>query len=387
MNILYVCGHDPRDTSFGGPQRTNSLWKALQNVGDVYTVCYYPKEGRLGERIVAVGIEGPKGLKSYPNRVIRRIWDLFDKEGKKVFPVASEFSIKNPYPSITFDVVVCRYMEPAAVFHLWKIARLFVDVDDHPIQAFDTRDCLTLKWWQRPVARLLQLLEFKMLERKIIRGWVANPEHVLLCNFREQTFLLRNIPRKPSSCYNKEAMREPYLFSIGFMQYQPNYMGIDKFLSEVWPIVHQSFPHLHYYIGGKNAPDEYVDRWNSIPGVQYLGYVEDLDSLYEHCLATVVAVDQGSGTCIKTLESMAYARICLSRPFGLRGLEQEALDGTHGVFVYQNATDFLKILSEVVLIDKVRCEQENRAYNFIAYNYSEEAFVASVRSCFETENK
>lgn len=381
MNILYVCGHDPREKGFGGQQRTNLLWQALQQIGHVYTICYYPSEGYLTDSIVAVNILQPKGIKSYVNRAIRRIWDCFDLQGKKILPVSNEFSIHQPFLNVKFDAVVCRYMEPAALFHLWRIAPLYIDVDDHPLQAFDTRDKLVLTKWQRPIASLLQKLEFKILESKTTGGWISNPEQVRMCHFSKPAIALKNIPQKPSCRYDVDSLDRDYIFSVGFMQYQPNYMGVDNFVMNIWPKVYEKHPKLRYFIVGKGAPEEYVAKWASVSGVKYLGFVEDLELIYEHCLATVVAVDQGSGTCIKTLESMAYSRMCLARPFGVRGIEREALDGEHGLFVYHTASDFLQSLERVMNIE-FRRKQEKTAAQFIEKYYSKAAFYEQVRHAF-----
>ena len=382
MNILYVCGHDPHDQSFGGAQRTHLLWKALQEVGEVYTVCYYHHEGKISERIVAIDIKNPTGKRSWVNRGIRRIWDLFDREGKKILPVPATFSIETPFPDIHFDAVVCRYCEPASLFHLWKIAPLYIDVDDHPIQAFETRDSLLLKKWQRPIAALLQKLEFHLIERHTTGGWIANPDQVSQLRFKKKAIALKNVSSTPSKKYISNVNRRNYLFSVGFMQYQPNYLGIHRFLTEVWPVVYEKHPELKYYIVGKNAPSDYVKQWEDMNGVEYLGFVDNLEELYQYSLATVVAVDQGSGTCIKTLESMSFSRICLARPFGIRGLESEAYNGKNGLHVYHNSAEFLSLLDKVVLEESERNLQEQRAKQFIEKNYSFELFKASVKQAF-----
>lgn len=166
------------------------------------------------------------------------------------------------------------------------------------------------------------------------------------------------------------------------MQYQPNYMGIDKFVNEIWPSVHKTYPWLQYFIGGKNAPKAYADKWNLTPGVKYLGFVNNLNALYEYCLATVVPIDQGSGTCIKTLESLAYSRVCLARPFGTRGIEKEATNGFNGLHIFQNAKEFLSLLKEKVLNRKARYSQETAACQFIHTYYSKDAFFETVKKTF-----
>ena len=37
MKILYICPTDPRETSYGGQQRTHVIWKGLRTAGEAWT--------------------------------------------------------------------------------------------------------------------------------------------------------------------------------------------------------------------------------------------------------------------------------------------------------------------------------------------------------------
>lgn len=381
MNILYVSGHDPRDVSFGSPQRTNMLWNTLQQIGDVYAICYYQANCRLTDRIVASRFASPKGWRNLCNRFFNKFWFLFDKDAVKMYPFGYKFAYEKPFGDIKFDAVVCRYVEPAAMLHLWKIAPLYVDFDDDPIQAFKTRDALRLPKWKRPMALLLLRLIVRIVKHKMTAGWIANPEQSSV--FKKRPILpLNNIPHFPSKGYNPNSEREPYIFSVGFMEYPPNYLGVDEFVHTIWKPLHEQYPNQHYLIVGKGAPKEYVERWNQTPGVKYMGFVEDLESIYEKALATVVAVDSGSGTCIKTLESLAHSRVCLSRPFGARGLEKIVANKSIGLFVFETINDFEHLFKKHVMDESHRVTEEKTGFDYCKLNYSEHSFCQEVKQAF-----
>lgn len=379
MNILFVSGHDPREKSFGSPQRTNMLWRALQQIGDVYAICYYSSNNRLTDRIVSSRFASPKGWKGLVNRVFNKFWFLFDKDALKMYPFGYEFTFEQPFGDIKFDAVVCRYMEPAAMMHLWNIAPLYVDFDDDPIQAFKTRDGLRLPKWKRPIALLLLKMIVWIVKHKMTAGWIANPKQASVTKKRP-ILPLHNIPKYPSASYNPQAQREQYIFSVGYMGYAPNYLGVDAFIQNIWEPLHQQYPELQYLIVGKGAPKAYEEKWKRTEGVRYLGFVEDLEAIYEKVLATVVAVEGGSGTCIKTLESLAHSRVCLSTPFGVRGMKPyEGMDQI-GVFVYHTVNDFILLFQKYITDTSNRLKIELISNNYCSSNYSISNFNEEVQN-------
>lgn len=74
--------------------------------------------------------------------------------------------------------------------------------------------------------------------------------------------------------------RNRYIFTVGLMSYRPNYEGVDSFLMKIWPQVHSLYPALKYKVVGKGLPDRYAQKWLAIPGVQVLGFVDDIRSVY-----------------------------------------------------------------------------------------------------------
>lgn len=371
---------DPRLKNGGNEQRTNLLWESLKRYGTVYTFlvdysldCNY--EMVEGEHPIYK--IRPKFIKFSFWRVINVILNrlsLCNTYNRKTI------KIKNPrivFNNINFDVVVTRYVIPLCVYKYWEIAPLLIDVDDHPLQVYNTVFKKRLPIGLKTIGKFLTKLQTNYIINKSVGGWIANKEQEELLG--NNYMFLPNIPQFPSASYKVENNERNNLFTVGAMAYGPNKDGVTRFLGQIWPSFHEKYPDVQYFIVGKGASDAEVKLWNSYEGVKYLGFVEDLESLYEKTLATVVPVYSGGGTCIKTLESMAYSRPCISAPFGARGLARDVINGEKGILLFEDAKSFIHAYG-IVLDIKRRDEMEKQGSHFITSNYSVNSFNKAVNA-------
>lgn len=375
-------------THFGGAQRTNYIWRALQEVGDVYTMTF---DQRFKTQEVAPRLWYVKKLQK-----VNPIRDFFYKAQYKLlyplqvlqcFPLATkiEKTSEELFPDIQFDVVVCRYLDVLGEMHLWGHPRLIVDIDDDPLQMFDTIRCQSVKWFFRPFARWIIKRQLQFLKPKIHAAWVSNPEvnQSNLSGF--PISVLPNIATSPTFNYNVRGARKPQLISVGALYYEPNYLGVDRFLSDIWPKVHEAFPTLNFVLVGKGAPSEYAEKWKSIPNVIQMGFVADLEKVYEESLCSVVPVYGGGGTCIKTIESLSFGRVCLATSFGARGQQVSDESVSTGLFAYDSVASFLTLLKQQVLEEEQRAKNEHAAFGYIAKYNSYQAFVKIVAETIADE--
>lgn len=381
MNILFLSERDPRDTHFGGAQRTNYIWRALQQCGEVYSICF--DQQYETEEIAPRIWHGKKLLKVnawhyFWYRLERKILEPFNVLPLWPMPTKLEKSIDEIFPDIHFDVVVCRYCFDLAEMHLWNFPKVYVDFDDHPLEMYDTLKGRNVHPWLKPLGRWFVKLQMKFIERKITGVWVSNPEQIYMFKSNNSILPLRNIAKDPSPLYQVEGARKPMIISVGAMDYAPNYEGVDSFLYDVWPHVHNAYPDLEYYIIGKGTPESYAARWMTITNVKLLGFVDNLEKMYERCLCSVVSVNVGGGTCIKTLESLAHSRICLSTPFGARGLEDCLLMGDIGLYTFKSAGEFIQIFENNVLNLHRRQINEVHAREYIEQQHSYKAFEDTI---------
>lgn len=378
MNILFVCNCDPRTTDIGSSQRTNRLWNSLKRHGRVMTFCF---DGNYDGEWEFLDSE-------------RTIFRLHDKKAnwnfRKIVNIlvcklcgVSFLHFKRewcPDPravfgDIRFDIVVARYISTACQYRFWDIAPLYIDIDDLPVQVFRTVHGKGKGFFLRWLGAAVTRLQTDIILRKAKGGWISNEEQVR--QLGNSYAFLPNIPNSPSPAYDPDYAPRTGLFTVGFMYYRPNYNGVSKFLKEVWTEFTKKYPSVEYHIIGKGAPEEHVAFWHSFPNVRYMGFVERLEEYYQKTLATVVPVYAGGGTCIKTLESLAFGRTCLSTPFGARGLSADVVDGSHGISIFTDAQTFIDAYGKLADSEKSR-ETERQGEMLVDRCYSSEAFDRAV---------
>jgi glycosyltransferase involved in cell wall biosynthesis len=378
MEILYIPTKDPRLTNGGNEQRTNLLWESLKRYGKVYTFLHDPKLDTYAEMV-----EGEHPI--YKTRPVENrisFWRIVNSFLSRLSLISicsrKTTKIKSPekvFPSVQFDLVVARYIHPLCEFNYWEIAPLLIDIDDHPQQVYETVRRKRLPWGLKTIGYYVTKWQANYLIGKSVGGWIANQEQEIWLG--DSFTFLPNIPQMPSSSYNQGNTQRKDLFTVGAMGYGPNKDGVTRFLKDIWPSFHKCFPEVKYYIVGKGASDEDARMWSSVDGVEYLGFVENLESLYENTLATVVPVYSGGGTCIKTLEAMAFSRTCLSTEFGARGLSEDVIKEEKGIMIFKDAVSFIdayKKIQDTSLRDII----EARGRETIMVSYSVDSFNGAV---------
>ena len=387
MNILYLSERDPRDTHFGGAQRTHFIWEALKKVGNVYAFHF---DQQFQTKEIAPGVWTVRklmkinALQWFFYRLERKVLEPFKVLPLWPMPTYLEKNVDELFPNVRFDIVVCRYCFDLAEMHLWNFPRVYVDFDDHPLEMYDSVKGIDVHPWLKPVGRLIIRLQMKFLEKKITGGWVSNPMQASAIYAKKPIVPLRNIALSPSPFYKVDAERKKMLIIVGSMSYYPNYSGADRFLTEIWPSVHEKYPDLMLCVIGSGLPAEYSEKWKKIPNVKEMGFVENLEAMYQDCLAAVVPIFSGGGTCIKTLESLAYSRVCLASPFGARGLEKCVSSGNKGLQIFHLAKNFLDIVDNVIMNPFVRQKAEKEAKEYIDNNHTQENFINSVLNTIKT---
>lgn len=112
-----------------------------------------------------------------------------------------------------------------------------------------------------------------------------------------------------------EPAGEETLLYVGNL-YNPNVIGIQTFLTEVWPAVRAACPRAQLLVCGKvcqairRAPAE----------VRLEGCVPSLEPYYRRAALVINPVPYGSGLKIKTVEALAQAKCVVCTEEGIRGL-------------------------------------------------------------------
>jgi glycosyltransferase involved in cell wall biosynthesis len=115
---------------------------------------------------------------------------------------------------------------------------------------------------------------------------------------------------------------------FGQLGYDPNTLGLLRFLREGWPRVLAGRPGAQLRVAGPGLDTALAARLREHPGVEPLGLVDDLRDELARAVV-VVPIWQGGGTRLKVLEALAAARPLAGTPLGVSGLGVR--DGEHAL--------------------------------------------------------
>lgn len=109
------------------------------------------------------------------------------------------------------------------------------------------------------------------------------------------------------------------LLCLGSLDYEPNALGLRRFLASGWPSLRSRFPDLQLDLVGR-APEAL--GLSSLPaGVELVGAVEDVRPWLARATALVVPLEVGGGTRLKIVEALAMECPVISTDIGLEGLD------------------------------------------------------------------
>ncbi|MGC1851926.1 MAG: glycosyltransferase, partial [Solirubrobacterales bacterium] len=121
-----------------------------------------------------------------------------------------------------------------------------------------------------------------------------------------------------------EPPAESRIFFFGRLDYPPNDHGIARFLREGWGLVLDSHPDAYLRLAGAGGSAELQQLAARTPGVEYVGFVDDLMEELSAATLTVVPLWAGGGTRLKVLESLAAARPVVGTSLGVEGVGFES---------------------------------------------------------------
>ena len=345
MKILYITSHfNPFDVSTGAGQRYNLLLRACAQVGEVDVVTF--SEG------VESDISGVKviyshyvPLKRYGGRIQRfkRLWrpwtlySFFEKDSKR------SATIEDIIKRNSYDLIVTRYIPIACECGLLKYSdKLVIDVDDDPIdvQLTLSKNAHTLR--AQLYYRLLAKLMDHALNAFLNKVYFAFFPNAMQMRGTRVAYL-PNVPYYEIEPLPKPKANNHRIFFVGDLRYTPNVLGIEHFVTAIFPKIKECVLDAELFIAGRNYGIDWQHKLENIKGVHVLGFVQDLRNEYEKSNVCVVPVYSGAGTNIKVLEALRMNRACV--------VSEEATRGFLNIF--EDGKDYLVANNDEQFVGKV----------------------------------
>ncbi len=109
------------------------------------------------------------------------------------------------------------------------------------------------------------------------------------------------------------------LLYLGDYGYSPNKEAAERFATRILPRVRKAVPDAKLLLGGKRA-ERLSQAALTEPGVECLGFVENLDQIYTSTRIVGCPLLNGGGTRVKLIEGAAYGKPIVSTRIGAEGL-------------------------------------------------------------------
>ena len=345
MRILLISPVSPYPPHRGGAQRTNLVFRALQEIAEVHLLMVAPDRSEFYEELHELFnlrdylVRQSPGERFPFSLVYSSRPKLANKAALSLLPKVLEY---RPDPTIAprvreiiseegYDLVVGRYLRPMLKSGCVGYLPTILDVDDIDSHVYQSRlNDKQMPAWERWINRSSYLQTKRLLPgrfRQFDQLWFAHEDQLREFSDLPHKVCLPNIPfpsengvtRLTDDDIVEPATTEPgVILFVGTLNYAPNEAAVDRFLKFSWPVIHQAEPRTVFRIVGSRLEETTRARWAAVPGVEPIGFVKDVHESYASCMFTVTPVLTGSGTNIKILESFAHGRTCVVTRFAHR---------------------------------------------------------------------
>ena len=346
MRLLFLCSQQPSPVINGGTQRLFHQLQALLEGHDVtlafvaggsldaepshlYEQCRHVVRLTASQRCLSRPFSSHHRVGLPP---ARRFLDLISSprpgyvqgwHDRELIAQMDALRTLGPYDGIWIERCYLASAARAA-----GIRADVVDCDDIEAEIFQRRLDLLGRYMSRPID-WAELMKMRAYEWTLTHRYPA----VAVCKEGDRRFFAH-----PSRCHvvpngahippasSLRSCPTVDLLFLGTMLYRPNIDALDWFVESILPLIRARRPTTTFCVAGHSAA-ALADRLASIGGCTVVSDPPVVDQLYQQARVVVVPMRQGSGTCIKSIEALAFARPLVSTSAGAEGLGLG--DGSH----------------------------------------------------------
>jgi glycosyltransferase involved in cell wall biosynthesis len=335
VKVFFVAAHPPLPLDNGGRLRTFHLLDELSQRAEVILACLdrEPASGMepCPQEAIAMALPRLRAVHTIPAPPARKrarqlaslvtghsYTDAMHRTPALVRSVRTAMERFEP-DVVHCDSLFCAYVHPSesAAQATWTLSM-------HNAESLlkERMSEMAGEWLRRTLyrreARALAVLEAK---------WFGTFDHVLAVSdverdrFAAQSDSVLTIPNGVQPCPPPDGPPpgprpgEPLrLLFVGSLNYEPNAQGLEWFVREVAPRVRERVRIEIQVVGpGRRGPE--------LPGVDYLGRVDDLRPVYAQAHASVVPLRAGAGSRLKVVEALARGVPLVSTRLGVEGYD------------------------------------------------------------------
>ena len=174
----------------------------------------------------------------------------------------------------------------------------------------------------------------------------------------------------------------PHFCYVGSLRWRPNVAGLDWLCQKVWPKIRARIKDATLEIAGADLdPDTsgrlpVPDAWK-VPGVETVGFLAELEPLYERSLGVLAPVLGGSGVRIKVLEGLRAGLPVVTTLDGASGL---ALTDGKEALVASDPDAFAERVERLVQDQGLRARLRDEGYAYLEKHHSPAVAQSALRT-------
>lgn len=200
---------------------------------------------------------------------------------------------------------------------------IFFDLDDIEHVSFFRSINKPPNWRSKPLY-YLQIPALLWGERQAVR--LAH--RTFVCSDSDKEYLMRfwhmprvvTIPNAIDIPELKPSVKDSTLLFLGSYGYRPNIIAAEFLIEKVMPIIRQVIPEVTLIIAGSHPHNiRFFDKPS--PNIEFTGFVDNLDALYQRSRVVCCPILSGGGTRVKIIEAAAYGKPIVSTRIGAEGIE------------------------------------------------------------------
>lgn len=154
------------------------------------------------------------------------------------------------------------------------------------------------------------------------------------------------------------------ILAISDWTWHPNIIGLNWFLTEIFPEIKNKIPDIEFNIVGKGITDDFKNQYES-ENVHFHGFVESLDSFYESSNILVAPLLYGGGVKIKLIDALSKGMTIVTTKYGIEGIP---VSHNKEIILVDDNTNFIDHIIELINQPEKSKQISQNAYKWAEKN-------------------
>lgn len=283
------------------------------------------------------------------------------------------------------DVIHVQTVRLAQLLKNYKVPKVLdmIDVLSLNMRRRASKEKLVMKFALRFEAQLLENYETDIIDDFNVISLVSkndfeeaklNDKSKIIINPNGTSMIDSGVEDK-FGCDN-----EDILLFHGNMSYFPNVQAMHKFVEEVWPIIHNKYPHYQLYIVGRE-PVGKIQKLHGKNNVVVTGEVDDMTEYLKKARIGIYPLNSGTGMQNKIVEALACGLPSIASNYAIQGISNIT---NEEVKIANTKEEYIDSVIELVENVSLRERYRVNGQEFIYKNYSWNKNLSTLQQMWES---